>query len=69
MQQKSYEIWRHEENRTWKVFTQVSEDSRRTLLNTGWTPVIQRKEWSDGPQELCPEEVLRLVSKTATKLK
>ncbi len=41
MQQKSYEIWRHEINRTWKVFTNVSEDSRRTLFATGWKPVIE----------------------------
>lgn len=62
MQLKSYEIWRHEENRTWKVFTNVSKDSRRTLLHTGWKPVIEHIETMDSPQEACPEEVLRIVS-------
>ena len=62
MQQKSYEIWRHEINRTWKVFTNVSEDSRRTLLATGWKPVIEHIEKLDSLKEACPEEVLRRVS-------
>lgn len=69
MQQKSYEIWRHEENRTWKVFTQLSEDGRQTLIHTGWKPVIQHIEWLDNQQETCPEEVLRRVSQRPARLK
>ena len=69
MQQKAYEIWRHEKNRTWKVFTNVSEDSRQTLVATGWKPVIEHIEKMDSLKQVCPEEVLRRVSRSSTKVK
>ena len=41
MKQVQYEIWIHEENQTWKIFTNVTEELRALLEQTGWSPVIQ----------------------------
>ncbi len=63
MKRKSYEIWRHEESQTWKVFTSLTEDSRVILENTGWNSVIQYQEGEADDQGTCPEEVLRQISR------
>ena len=40
MPQNRYEIWCHEESRSWKAFREMSEDMRSTLTKTGWILVV-----------------------------
>ena len=40
MPQNRYEIWCHEESRSWKAFREMSEDTRSTLAKTGWKLVV-----------------------------
>ena len=70
MKRESYEIWRHEESQTWKVFTNLTQDLRQTLTSSGWNPVVHYKEEEegDGP-EMCPEEILRRLSRGGVKPK
>lgn len=62
MKQKYYEIWRHEGSQTWRVFTNMTEALRMTLMNTGWNPVIHYKKEAADDHGACPEEVLRRLS-------
>ena len=67
MKRESYEIWRHEESQTWKVFTNITQELRQTLASTGWNPVVQYKEDDyDGPG-MCPEELLPRLSRDGVK--
>ena len=68
MKQESYEIWRHQESHTWRVFTNMTQELSQTLASTGWNPVVQYKEAVDAEQEgMCPEELLRRVSREQPK--
>ncbi len=67
MNEKNYEIWRHEGSQTWKVFIDMTDELRSTLLNTGWNPVTRYKEGDIDSREICPEEVLRRVSRRNLK--
>lgn len=68
MKQESYEIWRHQESQTWRVFTNMTPELSQTLTTTGWNPVVQYKETVDAEQEgMCPEEMLRRVSRANPK--
>lgn len=64
MRRKSYEIWRHEESQSWKVFTSLTADSRLLLETTGWNSVIQYQEGEADDQGACPEEVLLQISRS-----
>ena len=52
MKQKLYEIWEHPGSQTWKVFTDVTQEIRTTLLQTGWQPVTQYQEDETGEGEI-----------------
>mgnify|MGYP003607084643 CR=1 FL=1 len=67
MKRESYEIWRHEESQTWKVFTNLTQELRQTLASTGWSPVVQHKEEDCDGLEMCPEELLRRLSRGGGK--
>ena len=67
MKRESYEIWRHEESQTWKVFTNLTQELRQTLASTGWSPVVQYKEADGDEAGMCPEELLRRLSRGAMK--
>ena len=67
MKRESYEIWRHEESQTWKVFTNITQELRQTLASTGWNPVVQYKEDDYDGAGMCPEELLRRLSRGAMK--
>ena len=55
MKRESYEIWRHEESQTWKVFTNITQELRQTLASTGWNPVVQYKEDDYDGAGMCPK--------------
>ena len=44
MKQILYEIWMHDGSQTWKVFTNVSNEQRRLLIETGWRLADQYDE-------------------------
>lgn len=48
MKPKLYEIWEHPESQTWKVFNDISQELRSTLLQTGWSPVVKYQEEDSG---------------------
>ena len=65
MKRESYEIWRHEESQTWKVFANITQELRQTLASTGWNPVVQYKEEDCDGSGMCPEELLRRISRAS----
>lgn len=69
MKRESYEIWRHEDSQTWKVFANLTQELRQTLTSTGWNPVVQYKGDACDEQGLCPEEILRRISQDGEKPK
>ena len=56
MKQKLYEIWEHPGSQTWKVFIDVTQDLRATLLQTGWNPVFQYHETDNQEQKAATKE-------------
>jgi len=52
MEQKRYEIWTNEDSQTWKIFTNVTEDLRKILIQTGWTLVFQSGENETSGQDI-----------------
>ena len=67
MKRESYEIWRHEESQTWKVFTNLTQELRQTLESSGWNPVVHYKEEDYDGSGMCPEELLRRLSRGGGK--
>lgn len=49
MNNKHYEIWEHPASQTWKVFTEMTQELRATLLQTGWRPVVEYAENDAAP--------------------
>lgn len=64
MKQKFYEIWEHQGSQTWKVFTDITKELRETLLQTGWTPVVNFRDGEVADQQATKPDKLHPKDKS-----
>ena len=47
----SYEIWLHEKQRTWDVYTNLTDELRTALHSNGWTFVLRDGDIEDASEK------------------